>query len=416
MEGILSVPAMRILYVTQWFDPEPMIKGVNFVKALIERGHEVEVVTGFPNYPIGKLYPGYRIALHKSDTVDGVAINRVALYPSHDRSSVGRILNYASFFVSAAYFAAFRAKRFDVIYAYPPITVGLAAAFAGWVRRRPFVLDIQDLWPDSVTSSGMPGVKRIEWAVKLLCNIAYRRATKIIAQSKGIAARLIERGVAPEKVAVIYNWADEAAAAPAGLCDLTRYGLTGRFNIVFGGNLGQAQGLEALVRAAHIAGAEVPHLQLLLVGDGVEAGRLRALVDELNIRNVRIEPSVPRNKIGDIFAAADILALHLRNDPLFEITIPQKTQFYLAMGKPVLVGVKGEAAKFVIDEGAGLAVEPANVTQIAAAMVRLARMPSEELDEMGRRGREAYKRYFSFSAAVAATERVLESAADRKAQ
>jgi glycosyltransferase involved in cell wall biosynthesis len=222
--------------------------------------------------------------------------------------------------------------------------------------------------------------------------------------------------VAPEKVAVIYNWADEAAAAPAGLCDLTRYGLTGRFNIVFGGNLGQAQGLEALVRAAHIAGAEVPHLQLLLVGDGVEAGRLRALVDELNIRNVRIEPSVPRNKIGDIFAAADILALHLRNDPLFEITIPQKTQFYLAMGKPVLVGVKGEAAKFVIDEGAGLAVEPANVTQIAAAMVRLARMPSEELDEMGRRGREAYKRHFSFSAAVAATERVLESAADRKAQ
>lgn len=402
---------LRILYLAQWFDPEPMIKGASFVRALQARGHEVEVVTGFPNYPTGKVYPGYRIAHHKRDEAEGVPVHRVALYPSHDRSSVGRIFNYFTYAFSAAIHGLFRARRFDVLYVYPPIPAALAAALICAVRRRPFVMDIQDLWPDSVLTSGMPGVRFMGRIISGMCNFSYRRAAAIVAQSEGIADRLVERGVPRAMISVIYNWADEAAAAPSGTCDLSRYNFEGKFNIVYGGNLGRLQGLDTLVRAAHLAGQRMPHLQLLLIGNGVERENLQALVRELGAVNVRVEAGVPRAQVGDIFNSADVLALHLIRDPLFEITIPQKTQFYMAMGKPVLIGVAGEAASFVTESGAGIAVEPENVEAIADAMVRLANMPPEALAAMGDRGKEAYRRRFSFAAAIEATEAVLLAAA-----
>jgi len=387
-----------------------MIKGASFVRALQACGHEVEVVTGFPNYPKGELYPGYRLALHRRDEEQGVPIHRVALYPSHGRSSLGRIANYFSFALSAAVYGLFRAKRFDVIYAYPPPTVALAAAAIGFFRRRPYVMDVQDLWPDSVLKSGMTGTGRMGSILNAVCNFVYRRARRIVAQSRGIAGKLIERGVPPEKIDVIFNWADEVAAAPNGSADLSRYSFDGKFNIVYGGNLGVFQGLDTLVRAAKIAGEAVPHLKLLLIGDGSEAQALRALVAELDVRNVQIEPGIPRSEIGDVFDAADVLAIHLLKDPLFEITIPQKTQFYMAMGKPVLAGVEGEAARFILENGAGLPVEPCNVEAMAAAMIKLAQMPADELAKMGARGWTAYRREFSFDAAIAATEKTLFTA------
>jgi glycosyltransferase involved in cell wall biosynthesis len=402
---------VRILYLAQFFEPEPMIKGASFVRALIAQGHEVEVVTGFPNYPIGRIYDGYRLALHKVETIEGVTVHRVPLYPSHGRSSVGRILNYMSYVISATLYGIFAARRFDVIYSYPPPTVALAATMIGWVRRRPFVLDIQDLWPESVLKSGMAGTGRMAGLLNALCNFVYRRATRILAQSRGIFAKLVERGVPADKIDVVFNWADEEAAQPGGTHDLSGYGFEGKFNIVYGGNLGRMQGLDTLVRAAHLAAAEVPRLQLLLIGNGTETGSLQALVAELSATNVMIRPGVPRNQIGDVFAAADVLALHLLNDPLFEITIPQKTQFYMAMGKPVLIGVKGEAAELVLAADAGLAVEPEDVQAMTQTMIRFARMEGDELREMGRRGQEAYRAQFSFATAIDATSRMLASAA-----
>jgi colanic acid biosynthesis glycosyl transferase WcaI len=406
---------MRILYLTQWFEPEPMIKGVKFVRGLQDLGHEVEVVTGFPNYPTGKVYPGYKVKLYRREEIDGIVVHRLALYPSHDRSSFRRSLNYLSFMVTCAIFAAGRARRYDVIYSYPPITVGLAAAFAGWISRRPFVLDIQDLWPDSVVKSGMGGGARLEGVLNLMCNFTYRAAARIIVQSKGMKRVLIERGVPGSKIDVVYNWADEDAARPGSGADLAPYGFAGKFNVVYGGNLGRVQGLDTLVKAAHAAAAEVPSLQLLLIGDGIEGDSLRALVGELGAKNVRIAPGVPRAQIGDIFAAADVLVLHLWDDPLFEITIPQKTQFYMAMGKPVLIGVKGEAAEFITAAGAGVAAPPQDEGAIAGAMVRLARMPKGELQEMGKRGNEAYYRSCSFAEGIDRTHATLKSVSGKKA-
>jgi glycosyltransferase involved in cell wall biosynthesis len=213
---------------------------------------------------------------------------------------------------------------------------------------------------------------------------------------------------------VIYNWAHEDEAGPP--MDLAPYGFEGRFNFIYGGNLGRVQGLDTLIRAAQIAGRQVPQLQLTLMGNGVEADRLRALASELGADNVRIEPGVPREQVGQIFAAADVLVLHLINDPLFEITVPHKTQSYMAAAKPILIGVAGEAAQLVVEAGAGVAVEPGHVEAMAEAMVRMARTPPEDLRAMGARGKEVYRRQFSFAAAMDATDAAIRQAQSDFAQ
>ncbi|MNE41437.1 putative glycosyl transferase [compost metagenome] len=148
--------ATRVLLLTQWFDPEPTFKGLVFARELVAQGFEVEVVTGFPNYPGGKLYPGYRIKLIQREVIDGVTVTRLPLYPSHGQSGIGRVLNYISFAASSLLYGLFGAKKPDVIYAYhPPLTVGIAAAFIRLLRRVPVVYDIQDMWPDTLRATGM---------------------------------------------------------------------------------------------------------------------------------------------------------------------------------------------------------------------------------------------------------------------
>lgn len=407
----------RILYLTQWFDPEPVVKGIKFAKALQDRGYSVEVITGFPNYPSGKIAAGYKLAPYRHEVVDGVRVHRVFLYPSHDHSSLGRALNFLSFFVSTLIFCLFNARRFDAIYVFhPPITVGLAAALSGFVTRRPFLIDIQDLWPDSVVASGMKGTGRLAKILGPICDFVYRRAALVIGQSRAMTECLIERGATRARTATIFNWADEDAARPRGTLDVASLGFEGRFNFVFGGNLGRVQGLETLVHAAKKAAREAPEIQLTLIGEGVEKQNLAKLIAEAGADNVVLRPGVPQSQIGDVFAAADVLTLHLIDDPLFAITIPSKTQFYMAMGKPILTGVPGEAARIVTDAGAGVAVAPQNVDAMADAMVRLARTSPETLARMGAAGRAAYERDFSFASAIRATAAALEAVVGKGAR
>lgn len=404
----MTVPR-RVLFLTQWFEPEPVMKGLQFAQGLAAAGYEVEVATGFPNYPTGKLAPGYRLRPYASEVMQGVRVHRLFLVPSHDASSFGRAANYLSFFFSALVFCLLRGGRFDAVYVYhPPITVGLAAAISGLFTRTPFVLDVQDLWPDSVMVSGMGGARRLGGVLAGLCGFVYRRAALVVGQSKAMTERLIERGVSRTRAVTIFNWADEDAARARGGYDVSALAFEGRFNFVFGGNLGRAQDLETLVRAADLAGREVPEIQLTLVGEGMERDRLAALIAGMGSAHARLAPGVPRTQIGDIFEAADVLILHLLDDPLFAITIPSKTQFYMAMGKPILIGVSGEAAEVVTGCGAGFSAPPQDVSAMAAAMVRMARLPAAELAGMGRRAREAYEARFSYAAAMAATVACLE--------
>ena len=402
---------LRILYATQWFEPEPILKGTYFAKLMRGHGHHVRVVTGFPNYPGGKLYPGYRLSWLRRDTADDIPIDRVPLYPSHSRSALGRTINYVSFAVSMAIYGLFTRNRPDVLYAYhPPLTVGLAAGLIAAVRRIPFVYDIQDMWPDTLAASGMlvnPSLLRF---VGTLCRWVYHRADRIVVQSPGFRRTLIERGVRAEKVELIYNWANEMQTKPARGSDLSAFGLTGRFNIVYAGTIGPAQALDTILRAAKLIEGTEPRVQFVLVGDGIEVARLRALAAEIGARSVRIMPRMPQEEIGNLLAAADVLLVHLKDEPLFRITVPSKTQLYLAMGKPILMAARGDASELVVRAMAGVAVEPQNARALASAVLDLARLPAQELAEMGARGRTFYETELSAAVGVRRTLAILDDA------
>jgi glycosyltransferase involved in cell wall biosynthesis len=238
------------------------------------------------------------------------------------------------------------------------------------------------------------------WVLHKWCRFVYRRASAIIVQSAGFKAKLIERGVPPEKITVVENWAEEAHTHPRGALNLKPYALANGFNVVFAGTLGLAQDLDNLLEAAKLVADRNPRIQILIIGDGVEGKRLRGRVSKEVIGNVRIMPRVGRGAVADILAAADLLLVTLKDDPLFKITIPSKIPFYLAMGKPILVSAKGEAARVVQDSGAGLAVQPGNSSALADMLVDFARMDVANLKKMGSRGADYYRQHLSMSSGI----------------
>lgn len=404
---------MRIHYLTQWFDPEPgVIKGPAFVRGLIAGGHDVTVVTGVPNYPTGRVYPGYRLRLFQRETIEGFAVERLPLYPSHDGSSLKRSLNYLSFFVAALIHGLLRAGRADLVYVYhPPITVGLAAALSGWVRRRRFVLEIQDLWPDMLAASGMAGTGRLARILTPVCKFVNRRAAHIVVQSEGMRVRLIERGVPAAKLSVIRNPADPTALERPAPMPRAALGLTERFAILYGGNLGAAQQLGSAVRAARLAADRGAEVDLLLMGRGIDAEPLRALAREIGADNVRFRDPVEKHEVPAAHQAADVLLNQWADQPLFAITIPSKTQFHLASGKPILAALAGETADILRESGAATVVPPGDVEAMADAMVTLSRTPRADLEAMGARAAAYYERTFSYQKMVDATLAVIENAA-----
>lgn len=404
---------MRILYLTQWFNPEPAtIKGAAFVRGLIRGGHDVTVVTGLPNYPDGKIYRGYHIRLFQEEVIEGVRVKRLPLFPSHNTRSIGRAFNFGSFFVSVLIYGLVRGHRYDVILCNPPITMGLAAALFGRVHKVRFIQDIQDLWPDMILASGMRGTRWMASIMRRICSFVYKRAEKIIIQSEAMREILIGRGVSKEKLITLYNWADEAPERRPARTPKHEAGLSDRFTIIYGGNMGRAQALDVVIRAAHLARQRGAEIELVLVGQGVDRAALAALASELRATNVRFLPRVSKSEIIALFAAADALLLNLADLPLFAATIPSKLQFYLSMGRPVLAGIAGEAAAILRESGAAHVVPPGDVETMAEAMASLSRANSQRLDEMGQCGRDFYDRHLSFKRGVTATIDILEDVAE----
>jgi lipopolysaccharide/colanic/teichoic acid biosynthesis glycosyltransferase/glycosyltransferase involved in cell wall biosynthesis len=400
---------MRILILSQWFDPEPTFKGLLFARELIARGHQVEILTGFPNYPGGKVYPGYRIRPWVREKIDGIDVLRVALYPSHDNSGFHRVLNYASFALSAAVIGTALIRKPDVMYVYhPPITVGLAAAVIGFFRRTPFIYDIQDLWPDTVAASGMMSNPTAFGLLGNLCKFVYRRASHITMLSPGIKDTLAARGVPSGKMDVIHNWCEEKSVRPCAGVPIERLGRMDRFCVLFAGTMGHAQGLESVLLAAQICRTSVPAAEFLFIGGGVDRSRLERIAEEMHLDNVRFLPRQPMQAMGGILAGADALLVHLKDDPLFRITIPSKTQAYLAAGKPILMGVGGDAADLVNQSQSGVLCQPGDPQSIADAVKKMVDASPEELASMGRNGKAFYYRALSLSVGAGEFDRIFQ--------
>jgi colanic acid biosynthesis glycosyl transferase WcaI len=405
----------RVLLLTQWFDPEPTFKGMLFARELVNQGYAVEVITGFPNYPGGKLYPGYRMRWLQRQSIDGVQVTRVPLYPSHDGSALKRIFNYLSFAITALLYGLFGAKKPDVIYAYhPPLTIGVVAVLLRFFRRIPVVYDVQDMWPDTLRATGMVNNRKLLKWVDRICHWVYRYVDRIVVLSPGFKRLLIERQVPESKIEIIYNWCDEAALAsptavtPDCLPD-------DRFNLLFAGTMGKAQALDSVIQAAALLQQQGAAINFAFLGGGIEVDRLHQLVAEQQLTNVLFLPRVPMSEVGGILRQADALLVHLKCDPLFEITIPSKTQAYLSIGKPILMAVPGDASQLIQAAHCGVVAPPEDPAAIAAAALQLAKLSPAQLQQMGVQGQQYYQTHLSLQSGVKAFSQIFDRLiADRK--
>jgi glycosyltransferase involved in cell wall biosynthesis len=407
---------MRILLLTQYYSPEPVKYISDIAEMWLAQGHEVTVLTGFPNYPTGKLAPGYRLRMWRKEKINGVSVIRVPLYPDNGRSIIKRPANLLSFAVSAVLLGPWLAPRVDAIYVIqPPLTIGLPAQVLSLLKRVPYFFEIQDMWPEAFVSTG---VLREGMIYRLMKWYSWRlfggaRALRVI--SPGFRSHLADRGIPAERIRVISNWVDTSLYTPAEP-DPTlaeKLGMAGKFNFMFAGALGFTRKLDNIVEGAALL-ADVPQAQIVFVGDGNDLSRLKALAEERKLTNVKFLGRFPAHEMPGLYAIAQVLLVNLQDDPIFRITIPHKIFAYMASRKPILAAIAGDGADAIRESNAGLTCAPSNPAAFAEAARRMVAMKAEELAAMGENGyRTARNSYSRESLSPQITEMLLDSLGNR---
>jgi len=403
---------MRILLLTQWFPPEPQKLLFELALTLKELGHKVTVLTGLPNWPTGKIYPGYKCRLWQKEVMGGITVIRVPLYPDHSRNGVLRVLNFFSFSFFAAVLGPFLAPRVDVIHVvHPPITMGIAAWVISRLRGVPFTYEIQDMWPETLASTGMVKKTWVLRVVGWLAQWVYRRSAAIRVISPGFRTNLISKGVPAKKICTISNWVDPNFYFPVPPNETLRQelGFSNKFVVVYAGTIGPAQEIDTLVEAAALL-EDFPDVMVAIFGNGMEREFLKKKAAARGLKNLRFFGHRPATDMPDIYALADVLVIHLKDDPLFRITIPHKTFVYMAVAKPILAAVEGDVADVITTAGAGITCHPSQPRLLADAIRRLRAMPTGTLVKMGRQGRKAVEKLYERKALVSKIAMLLYSA------
>ena len=391
----------KVWFLTQFFDPEPTFKGAKFARAISDAGFDVEVITGFPNYPGGKIYSGYKVKLVQTEIIEGVRVNRVALYPSHDRNFIKRALNYLSFFITAFTYLWLKSKKNNKVYVYhPPITVGLAAAFVHKLGGPRYILDVQDLWPNTLGSTGMVNNPTVLKVIGALSRFVYQNAETVIAQSQGFQAELIKMGVKKNQLTTIYNWCDESRVVIEKKVAKSKLKWRDQVVMVYCGNLGPAQDLHNVLEAISLVQERVENFKFIMVGTGIDKESLLQRTAELGLNNVEFWGRKPRAEIPSILAAADFALVSLRSDPLFDITLPSKMQEYMFAAKPIVAVGGTELRKLVKESGAGLAIPAGDPTGLAEALIHIAQMDETRRMEYSKAGFSYYEANLSFKIGV----------------
>ncbi|MFC1543950.1 glycosyltransferase family 4 protein [Gemmatimonadota bacterium] len=406
---------MKIVILTQWYPPEPAALQRELAETLQASGHEITVLTGFPNYPSGKIYPEYRLRPFQREMLDGIRVVRVPLYPEHSRSGLRRALNYLSFAFSCALLGPFLLKRPDTLFVYhPPLTVGFPAFVLSRLWRVPFVYQIQDIWPETLKATGMLKNGRILYVVGRFAEWVYRKADAICVISPGFKKNLMDKGVPKEKIHVISNWVDTGffSRREPNQDFMNDLGLSGRFIVMYAGNIGEAQGLEVVLDAADLL-RDMTSLQFVLVGDGTALPGLEREARSRGLANVRFLGRFPPDRMPCLYSLADVLFIHLKDEDLFRITIPHKTLAYMSVGRPILAAVVGDAADVVLEAGAGLTCSPGDPRALAETVRRFRAMSASERLAMGRRGEKAALTRYDRHRPIGEIEAVLRSSISR---
>ena len=387
---------MRILVVSQYFWPENF-RINDLVAEFCNRGHEVTVLTGSPNYPGGEVFPEFRRNPDAFANFGGASVVRVPMLP-RGKGGLRLILNYASFALGATMLGAWRLRgqTFDVIFVFEPspITVGLPAVFLRYLKRAPLAFWVLDLWPETLEAVGVVRSGMVLKAVGYLVTFIYNRCDLILAQSKSFIQQ-IRRYCRREKVVEYFpSWSDAefdfSNVEPAEEVPVAE----GVFNVMFAGNVGDAQDFPAILYAAEQL-KDDGDIRWLIVGDGRASDWVRSEVIQRGLEHCFLFLGrYPVDRMPSFYKQANALLVSLKDDPVFAMTIPGKLQSYLAAGVPVIAMLNGEGAEVVNRSGAGLSCPAGDGLALAAVVRQMASMDIEGRQTMGRCGLAVSKKEF----------------------
>lgn len=399
----------HVVVLSQFYTPEPHRIASTIADTLAERGYQVSVVTGYPNRPNGKLYPGYQQRLRFTEVINGIRVHRVPLAINYSRKALERISNFLTFSISALTVSSL-IKNADVVYVYgSPATVAIPAQVWQKIFGVPYVMHVQDLWPESVTGSGMLGSGTanniIRNVLKPWLKRAYGNAAELIAISPGMKQLLVDRGNQQEHCSVVYNWAVETSIQIKSSDSFSNSGL----RLLYAGNLGLMQDLETLIAAARRFD-NITEFLLEIAGGGVQAETLQRAATGSS--NISFLGRLSKDAVAEKYLESDFQLVTLKDIPIFRTTVPSKLQASLASGVPVITTVQGDVAELITKYRAGLVAEPENVDSLAQALSTAHSMSAVERAQMGANARKLYLEKMSQASAMSKIESILDRAAD----
>jgi glycosyltransferase involved in cell wall biosynthesis len=399
---------MRILYVSQYFPPEmgaPAARAAELSRHWAATGHEVTVLTGFPNHPTGVVPSAYRDKFRRlvvRENTDGVNVVRTWLLPFPNRKAHERMLNYSSFCASAASTGLFLSRPDVVIGTSPQLLVGLSGWWLARWKRVPFVFEVRDLWPESLAAVGMgESNSLVHRVLGKIAGFLYRRSDRVVVVTPAFEDYLVERWRVPrQKISVIENGVETQLFAPepftrqAGAGLMRELDAEGKFIVSYIGTMGMAHGLETILAAAAQLRDANPEIIFLMVGEGAAKERIAALARERGLNNLRFVDQQPREKIPAYICASEVCLVLLKKTDLFKTVIPTKMLEFMSCARPVILGVEGLARAILEEARAGLAIEPENSNALVNA-IRYLSANREIACALGQNGREHIVRKFS---------------------
>jgi len=395
---------MKILYVSQYFPPEmgaPAGRVSELSRLWVEDGHEVTVLTGFPNHPTGVVPRSYRSKfrhLVSREELEGVNVVRTWLLPFPNRKAYERMLSYGSFCVSSATTGIFLDRPDLVIASSPQLLVGLSGWWLARCNGAPFIFEVRDLWPESLAAVGSGNSDSVLYrSLSKIAGFLYRSCDRLVVVTPAFKNYLIERwGVPEEKIVVVENGVDTNLFSkhPLGSALKRKLGAEDKFVVSYIGTMGNAHGLETLVEAATVLRERAPNVLFLLVGEGAEKARILSLARSRGLTNVRFVDQQPREKIPAYISASDACLVLLKRTELFKTVLPTKMLEFMACSCPVILGVDGHARSVMEQANAGIFIPPEDSRELVQAIVRLAADPAL-CESLGRNGRRHVLQCFS---------------------
>jgi colanic acid biosynthesis glycosyl transferase WcaI len=399
---------MKILYVSQYFPPEmgaPAARAVELSRHWVLAGHEVTVLTGFPNHPTGVVPPEYhdkfrRLVAHEQ--TDGIHVVRTWLLPFPNRKAHERMLNYSSFCASAAATGLFLSRPDVVIATSPQLLVGLSGWWLARWKRVPFVFEVRDLWPESLAAVGMGGENSLlHRALARIAGFLYRHSDRIVVVTPAFEDYLFERWRVPrEEISVVENGVETDLFSPqpftrgANTALKRKLNAEGKFVVSYIGTMGMAHGLEIIIAAASELRDANPEIVFLMLGEGAEKERIVALAQQRGLNNLRFVDQKPHEEIPAYICASDVCLVLLKKTDVFKTVIPTKMLEFMSCARPVILGVDGQARAILEEARAGLVIEPENPDALVNA-IRWMAANREMACKLGENGREHIVRKFS---------------------